>query len=73
MQQMPPDECQALYHMLVSVVTFIPPKWLQSKLAESIGEFLQIFEGNYSLISIHITRDGTQGRKQLATSCCAKG
>lgn len=31
--------------------------------SESIAEFPQIFEGNYALISMRITRDVTQGRK----------
>lgn len=64
--QTPPDQGQALHHRLVSEVTLLAgeaPLRFQSKLAESITEFPQIFEGNYVLISIHITRDVTRGRK----------
>lgn len=66
MWQIPSDEGQVRHHMFVGEATFLAEchrRGFKSKLAESIAEFLQIFEGNYALISMRITRDVTQGRK----------
>lgn len=65
MQQIPPDEGHVLYHMLVTEVPFMATchrsDFKVNLLSQS--EFLQIFEGNYALIIMRITRDVTEGRK----------